>query len=200
MKKISTWKVLGLIIITLGIYSLVWFARSRRQLNELYPEVKIRSWLWLLIPPLVFVAVIIPIYVLLIVIGLALGWPASILSAVLAVVLYGGIISLYVIESWWLWRFNGSINNIIRGRVPYVWAVGLNFAIGLYLVVFYQFYINRAVKQKKSEKTKELGPTKKFVALAAIFVLIALTYDIWSAVDSTRQLTTDQSYQQLLKS
>ena len=56
MKNRVIWKMLALTIITIGIYRLYWFIKTRKEMMQLNPNVKIMNPLFLVIPVLLIVA------------------------------------------------------------------------------------------------------------------------------------------------
>lgn len=63
MKKRSIWKMLGLSIITLGIYQLYWYVKTRKEMMALDPKVKILSPWLLVIPALIVIASVVVLFV-----------------------------------------------------------------------------------------------------------------------------------------
>jgi len=58
MKKRSIWKMFVLTILTLGMYRLYWFVKTRREMMNLNPTVKIMSPLFLFIPVILVVVAV----------------------------------------------------------------------------------------------------------------------------------------------
>ncbi len=56
MKKRVIWKMFALTIITLGIYRLYWFIKTRKELMKLNPKIKSMSPMFIVIPVLLIVA------------------------------------------------------------------------------------------------------------------------------------------------
>ena len=56
MKKRVIWKMFALTIITLGIYRLYWFVKTRKELMSLNPKIKILSPLFIVIPVVLIIA------------------------------------------------------------------------------------------------------------------------------------------------
>jgi len=186
MKKIALWKVIVLSIVTLGIYSIIWLARRRNELVDNYQQ-KVPSWLWLVIPGAISIALIVPavIFTFLLISN------DQLIQALLLI----GIVSLLLLASaiiclWWVWRFSSAMSRVIEGRVPTIWAFLIYLFLGVALIYVHQFYINRYATDKIS--TKNVGPSTKFIVLTVVAIVASV---ILSGASSASM--PDDSFQKL---
>jgi len=135
MKQRSPLAVVGLSIITLGIYDLYWLAVTRRELNA-KTEIKVPS-IWVLISPAI---VLIGAYILLFVAVISKNpatqyqiqqtqTPNSGIALLSFVLILIGFIASAIISVFWFFRFSKAINQYTRGKM----STAVSFLI-LYLI------------------------------------------------------------------
>lgn len=131
-KRFTTWGVLGLAIITLGIYGYYWMFSRTKVLNSLIPENPVASWIVpaVLITGLINVVLsILPLAVPSVAADLAIiSLPLSIIGMVLALV--------------WAFKFRNRLNIISGSSKGNVFWLGpiLTFFFNLY---YFQYKINQ---------------------------------------------------------
>jgi hypothetical protein len=192
MKKIPVWKVILLSIVTLGVYSFVWLALRRTEIEKTY-GLKTPHWLWLALPYIITLATVIPLAI----IGaiLAIGNP----QLFTAVILTGLVIAVLptFITVWWIARFGAAAAKVIGGRVPTAWAIVLYLICGFVTVPIYQFYFNRFATAKLP--TKKVGPSVKFIALSVALIAVSIASNAFSTRDmlnDLQQMQQDMTTQQ----
>ncbi len=173
MKKTAIWKVIVLTIITGGLYSIFWFARNRKYLVTKKGE-KIPTWPWLLAIPVVYG------------VGCIAGF-VHIINAVLSTVdvdtaIHSYMMSIFIgclfgagIYLTWLWTFSEAMEKVTQGRLSRPVALVLGLFTGPFLIVFYQYYINRLSDNKKDQQytvsTKLMVITGIIMALGILSIV-----------------------------
>jgi hypothetical protein len=173
MKKIRIWKLALLILVTLGIYGLYWFGRTRNELNEKYDQ-NVPHWLWLVLPLILAAMLIFPAMILLIAGAFALDIPASGILVGFYVIpaLIVGI--PFVISSWWMWRFGKAMNNVLNGRIPAGWTLALYIFNGPWVALFHQYYLNRVKLHAQTNVLHPIKPSKRFLKYTSIAIGVSL--------------------------
>ena len=123
-KRFTTWGVLGLAIITLGIYGYYWMYSRTKTLNTLIPENKVASWI---VPAVIGLGIINIIMSLLPLVSPELALSLSLVS--LPFSLIG-----FVLIVMWAFKFRNRLN-IISGS-----SKGNVFWLGPILTFFFQLY------------------------------------------------------------
>lgn len=168
MKKIALWKVILLSIVTLGIYSIVWLARRRNELVDNYQQ-KVPSWLWLVIPSAICLAIAVPA------VFLTFAFASS--GELMPILVMLGVLGILLLASaaiciWWMWHFSSAMARVIENRVPTVWALLIYLFLGTAITYVHQFYINRYSTDKVSEKN--VGPSTKFIVLTVLAIVASV--------------------------
>jgi hypothetical protein len=185
VKKIPIWKIILLSIITLGIYTIVWFALRRVELSKGY-DLRTPHWLWLVLPALI---------------GFIL-WFASLILIYTAFTNDPGrqydwmMLSTYIflllipfgISLWWVDRFGQAVQTVTANRVPVLWTMLLYFFLGPAVIVVHQYYFNR-LKGTRIPSTR-VGPSQRFIIIASLVIAIMaiMSLNSW--------LTFPESYHQ----
>lgn len=168
MKKIPLWKVIALSIITLGIYTIVWFALRRNELMNVSGQ-KLPHWLWLILPT--FTGVVLWFASLIVIYSTTPNDPGRqydwmVLSTFSFLVLIPFSISL-----WWVDRFGQEVQHITGNHVPVLWTMLIYFFLGPAVILVHQYYFNRMPDTKKVQVTS--GPTRRFTIVMSFVVGIA---------------------------
>lgn len=174
MKKIAVWKVIVLSIITLGIYTIVWFARRRDELVMHY-DAKIPHWLWLVTPILLALTAFLPLLILAGALSFVINDPLLVMSLGTSIL----VLVPLLISIWWISRFGAAVAQLTKGQVPTVWTVLLYIFWGFMIAAIHQHYFNR-VTVKKMPSNTDTGPSQKFVTLSVIAIAISLLTSVSS--------------------
>lgn len=160
MKKRVIWKMLVLTIVTLGIYRLYWFVKTRRELMALNPKVKIMSP-WLLVIPALIV-----ILSLIVLIGTMIGDVSSLPSHCKGYDQYGTSVTTTPAEcqvqssNWplvfvyisifliwplvvvWLWGYSKAVDTVTKGKTSFAVAMIVLLAVpdGLDILIIQDAY------------------------------------------------------------
>jgi|GEM_PF-2178833 len=174
MKTKNIWLVALYTTITLGAYSIYWFAVQRAALRQTSKKpVKIPSWLWLLVPIATSVILFLPIVLVIILLGLAFDINSYQLSVTMYVVLSSMILIPVLITLWWLTYFGKAIAEETNGRMPRALTVALFIFIGAYVILFHQYYINQIATNKEEKLDAQNYPTVGFLFLAALLIVLS---------------------------
>jgi hypothetical protein len=179
MKKINIWKIFGLSIITLGIYTLFWIIRRRKEMVTAYKQsIPHAGWI---------VTVVILSYIGG---GLSIGneyLQNTIIQAVIAVIILILLTAGLIISIWWIWRFSKAAAFVTGGRVPAGWNLALYLLAGpVVMAMFLQHYFNRAQQPGKLEDNPPSKASPKFKLLALIVIIVPMIGYIWYGVSSTQ--------------
>lgn len=168
MKKRVIWKMFALTVLTLGIYRLYWFIKTRKELINQNPKVKILSP-WVLILPIVLVTVTALLFVFSSVQDIAT-IPSycstytqdSSLNEVLLpsecqnepaiwpmLVFYAAFILVYPLVIFWLWGYSKAVDVVTKGKT--------NFAIAMIVLLLVPDGIDILIMQDVYNK---LSPAK----------------------------------------
>lgn len=109
MQHRKIWKVFVFTILTLGIYRLYWFIKTRSEMMSLDPSIKIMSPWFFVLPVLLFALAI----------GL-LAVSASILSIILFYIL---IFSIGPLIAVWLWGYSQAVEKITKEKTSFAMAM-----------------------------------------------------------------------------
>ena len=169
MKKIAIWKVILLLIITAGLYSIFWFARNRKYLLK-HNAQKIPNWTWLLSIPIIYGAGCIVGFTYLVTAIIGGGDIASSVTGYNVSIFVGCLIGL-AIYLWWLSYFAEGIETATHGRVPQWLSVLIGLFIGPFVIAIHQYYINRLNANKKGE-TYPVSST--LAIITSIFVVVGV--------------------------
>ena len=123
-KRFTTWGVLGLAIITLGIYAYYWMYSRTKTLNSLIPENKVAGWL---VPVIIIMGVINLLFS-------ALPFIAPEQAATIQMISAPFSIIAFVLGLTWAFKFRNRLN-IISGS-----SKGNVFWLGPILTFFFQLY------------------------------------------------------------
>ncbi len=134
MKKRSIGKMLLLTIITLGIYRLYWFVKTRSEMKKI-ANVDIPSPLLFLIPMLGYIGAIV------LVITSSNGQPASVALTLLMYVLFlGG----FLFTALWLWKYSKAVEVITKEKLSFALSLIVLLAVpdGIDILII-QDYFNK---------------------------------------------------------
>jgi len=123
-KRFTTWGVVGLAIITLGIYGYYWMISRTKVLNSLIPENKIAGWV---VPSVIAIGVINIFLSLLPSVAPEVAAQAAVISIPLSLI---GFVLVLI----WAFKFRNRLN-IISGS-----SKGNVFWLGPILTFFFQLY------------------------------------------------------------
>lgn len=169
IKNIAVWKVIGLYIITLGIYGFVWLARRRSEMIEHY-KLSVPHWLWLVAPAAIAFALLLPAAFIIYGVTSQTASTASIIYGFLLLALFGA----YGISLWWMYRFGRAAQIITEGKVPVVWTMLNTIFLGPVMLFMFQYYFNRAPKSVDSKSKPKYQPSKNFVILSTVLIVASL--------------------------
>jgi len=124
-KRFTTWGVIGLAIITLGIYGYYWMYSRTKILNTLIPENKIAGWL---VPAIIGIGIINLIFSF-----LPMAVSPEIVQAISLISIVFSLIG-FVLVITWAFKFRNRLN-IISGSTK-----GSPFWLGPILTFFFQLY------------------------------------------------------------
>ncbi len=141
MKKRSIGKMLLLTIITLGIYRLYWFVKTRSEMKKI-ANVDIPSPLLFLIPMLGYIGAIV------LVITSSNGQPASVALTLLMYVLFlGG----FLFTALWLWKYSKAVEVITKEKLSFALSLIVLLAVpdGIDILII-QDYFNKIADKSVS--------------------------------------------------
>jgi hypothetical protein len=168
MRKIAIWKVLLLATVTLGIYSIVWYARRRGEMVKKY-KLAVPSIWWPLSFSLAFIVLLSAGTAYLSVETRSGSDLFGIITVLASLLLFGALIPLTI---WWALRFSKAAAFVTNGQVSVAWSMLLFFFGPTWAPVAIQLYFNKAkIPSKKDAKQK---PSRKFVRLALALILLDL--------------------------
>lgn len=163
MKKISVWKMVGLYVITLGIYSIVWMAKRRTELMR-HTKVVIPHWLWLVIPIVLTITGMLAT----ILVGRFIGLD-EVVSLLLSMLVFSvGSLVAFAISLWWMHCFGKAVEVATHGKFPYIWTMLYWIFLGVVTLFAQQYWLNRT---KKGEKNA--APTKRFITLSIVVICLS---------------------------
>ena len=169
MKKIAIWKIILLLIITAGLYSIFWFARNRRYLVKNNSE-KIPKWTWLISIPVIYGAgcIIGFTYLVTAIIG---GGDVDASVTGYNVAIFVGCLTALAVYLWWLSYFAEGIEKVTQGRIRQWLSVLTGLFIGPFVIAIQQYYINRLSSNEKGE----VYPISSTLAIiTSIFVVVGV--------------------------
>lgn len=144
MKHRSLPKMFGLFIITLGVYRLYWFAKTRREMLAKQPSLKIPT-IWLLVAPYLVVVASVLLLLVTVVTGtidahngcemygtttaaydkcieLSLDEPTGLQTAALVGVYVSAFI-LFPLTAWWLWFYSKAVEKVTKEKLSFALAM-----------------------------------------------------------------------------
>lgn len=143
MKKRIIWKMFALEIITIGIYRLYWLIKTRREMMDSDPEIKIMHPVVLVAP--VFIAITATITFILSMISVALNIPEYCAAysssnnipvecqagpeAWTAVLFYVGIFLIFPLVLIWLWGYAKGVEKITKEKMSFPLALLILYAV-----------------------------------------------------------------------
>lgn len=190
MKQIRIWKMIGLYIITLGIYGIVWLALRRNEMVERY-KLRVPHWLWLVLPMLIPFVIVFPVAYIV--------YGITSQSSSTALILYGilllGILVAGGISLWWMYRFGRAAQLITEGKVPLVWT--MIYAIFLWPIMFFmlQYYFNRSSKSVNVKTSPQYKPSKNFVILSIALLVVTAPVTVLGTLQLPESLKEGASIQ-----
>lgn len=174
MKKIRVWKVILLSIVTFEIYSIVWFVRRRSELISNY-KLKVPHWGWLLAPSAIGSILTVPVSLM--VIGTIKDEDSQML-VITGFILFWLCIVFFV-NCWWLWKFGRASQTITNGRITPFWLLILYASVGGLATGILQYYFNRCLPRTKLKKMPTERPSRRFMALALVLLVISSAFGVW---------------------
>ncbi len=127
MKQRSIGKMFLLTIVTLGIYRLYWFAKTRQEMLSLKKELKIPPVIWLVAPVLFVVAAVVLFFTS----GAATheSSDTSLTGIQIAslVLFYIAILAVPLLMAIWLWKYSKAVEVVTNEK--------MNFAISLLILL-----------------------------------------------------------------
>lgn len=143
MKKRVIWKMFALTILTLGIYRLYWFIKTRKEMMTLNPKVKIMSP-WFFLIPVIIVTVSIGIFLVSLIqtydsVGQC-NLPASGNSSAYVqgsspcpgepepavwpmILLYVSFLLIWPLAAIWLWSYSKGVEVITKGKTSFAMSL-----------------------------------------------------------------------------
>lgn len=144
MKKRVIWKMFALTILTLGIYRLYWFIKTRKEMMALNPKVKIMSPLFFLIP-IVIVIVLVIMFIFSLVqaesnrpaycddaiytsysesSSYATAQECEVNPPVWSIILfYAGLVFIWPLAAIWLWSYSKGVEVITKGKTSFAMSL-----------------------------------------------------------------------------
>lgn len=169
MKKIAVWKVVLLILVTLGIYFIYWAARNRDYIKKSDKKSSyIPAWGWLVTIPAAAFLLVGSILVLMIVAAFnGISVDSALIAMNSAFIAY--TVLVMGVGIWWVSFFAKSMEKETYGGITRGLAVALFVFIGPMLAAFYQFYINRGAPEKGLAKYEQ-SSVFMFFAIGAMAI------------------------------
>ncbi len=195
MKKIRIWKVVVLSLITLGAYSVVWYALRRDEMVRTY-KVAVPHWAW----PAVSLVASLATLVAFIMLSLQ-DYDASSPIIISATALLAVIVTASsAVSIWWLWSFCKAAEKITQGRLTLGWLVVYLLLLGPSVAKYVlQYYFNR-LPQATTIGDKKYHPSRKFVKYSIIVMVIVFISEVVAGgVLGALSATTEQRAPQLTK-
>ncbi len=145
MKKRVIWKVFALTILTLGIYRLYWFIKTRKEMMSLNPKIKILSP-WFFIIPVLLVVFALGFFITDIVqtnadmpsfcreyssaerfsedAGSAIADECQVNSSILPlIILYAAFLLVWPLVAIWLWSYSKGVEKITKEKTSFAIAL-----------------------------------------------------------------------------
>jgi hypothetical protein len=177
VKKIPLWKVIALSIITLGVYTIVWFALRRNELMNVSGQ-KLPHWLWLILPT--FIGIVLW-FLSLVIIYSALPDDPGRQYDLMVLSTFGFLILIpFSISLWWVDRFGQEVQHVTGNRVPVLWTLLTYFFLGPVVILVHQYYFNRTADAKKIQIAS--GPSQRFIIIMSLVIGIGIIMSINSWV------------------
>jgi uncharacterized Tic20 family protein len=172
MKKRSLPKMFGLFIITLGIYRLYWFAKTRQEMLTKNAQLSIPS-IWLLAGPYLLIAGSIILFLVSLVsttidahngcemyrsgtvlyeqcIDAALDKPSPV-QVVSLVGIYASAFLLFPLTAWWIWYYSKAVESVTKEK--------LSFALGMIVLLAVPDGIDMLIVQDSLNKLASSNPS-----------------------------------------
>lgn len=187
MKKIRTFHVITLSIITLGIYSYIWLIGRRNELAEQYKITLPRSG-WIIASALAvylgsFVAMA---AILLFVLGvLSSVWVATALAI-------APFALAYLLGLRFIIPFGAAIAKITGERIPLWWTILLFIPLYTFVIFVYQYFINR-LPVDPPKAAKITGPTPRFIMSWSAVAILMYAMLVFNYKDLPRDLEIAKS-------
>lgn len=192
MKKIAIWKIILLSIITLGVYTIVWFALRRTELIQRSGQ-RLPHWLWLILPA--FAGFILWVGSLILIYSLLSGDPGRQYDWMMLSTYSCLILLPFGISLWWVDRFGQAVQHITSNRIPVLWTMLVYFFLGPAVIIIHQYYFNRITSKEPMPDTG--GPSQRFVIVLSFVVGIAAIMSInsWVSFPENYQQGRDEFLQ-----
>lgn len=182
-KKIRLWKMVLLLVVTFGVYSLIWLFQRR---NEIVTKFKLPlpHWSWLPLPYLVSLLLILPVA------WLTYGMTSSVATTTIVtyIVCYTGLLISMGISIWWMFKFSVAVSKITDGKVPTLWGMIWTIFVSPFNVLAFQYYFNRLPKSVTIKTKPKYAASKNFITVTAVAVAIALPVNYFNLAGVPSQL------------
>ena len=143
MKKRIIWKMFALEIVTLGIYRLYWLIKTRREMMDSDPEIKIMHPLILVSPIFLVIAAVVPFVISMVSSASEIPKYCSAYSSSSTVptecqvspeiwtivLLYAGIFLILPIILVWLWGYAKGVEKITKEKMSFPLALLILYAV-----------------------------------------------------------------------
>lgn len=176
-----------MMLVTLGLYSIVWLAKRRDELMR-HHHAKIPHWMWLVAPWIIVVYILIPLMVVEVMFfysSSSTSSPALWVGLALATI-------AYAIGIWWARQFSAAMEKVISKRVTVMWSILYWLFWGPVIVFIWQFYINRI--DTRLSPQKKPGPTKRFVVIGIIASLVGVVSTVMSFYSTFQDISSADTY------
>lgn len=178
--------MIGLYIVTLGIYGFVWMARRRNEIVK-NDKIVIPHWLWIVLPPIVGLLAIIPITFL--VYGTIQKLDGLIPIVLMFTVLIA--VTIFAVNIWWMWRFGRAVMRVTQGRLTPIWIVAYWIMAGPVALFIIQYHFNRIQKKQSVASKPKYRPSKKFVTVSSIVLALLAVFSVASLYTQEWDITKD---------
>lgn len=184
MKKIRTSTVAILCIVTLGVYGVVWLALRRNEIAHQH-KIKLPSIAWIIVSAALILLSVAAMAVMVLLAALGV---IDINALALWMTLVPAGVGFFI-GLWWMIKFGRAISDLTAGRVPLWWTVIFYIFLGGYVVPVYQYYVNRQPK-KSSAIPKRVGPTRRFVVISVVAIVVFTTLEVVNLVELPNALSS----------
>lgn len=189
MRKIAIWKVFLLATITLGIYSIVWYARRRGEMVKKY-QLAVPSIWWPLSFSLAFVILITVAVIYLSVETRADSDLFGIITVLGSLITFGALVPITI---WWALRFSNGAAAVTNGQLSVLWSVLLFLFGPTWAPVVIQPYFNKAKKIAKAGAGKQKSD-RKFIVSALALILLELIVTV-AVIVASKPIYDEQQQQ-----
>lgn len=160
LTKLRVSKVTLLLVITLGIYGLIWLAMRRNEIVERY-KIQLPPW-WLVVLPIAALlpAVFVATYVSVALLPLRAGIiTATFIDLVIFSVACG-------VSFWWMQRFASAVEQITAGKMPVRWTMLYWTFTMVGVIIVLQHFFNSLPNKKYKSRARQ--PSRQFIVLSVL--------------------------------